>query len=326
MKGAGSMKAIFIGGCSRSGTTLLGSMLGLSPGVVCTPESQFKTEILEKGNPTQILQSPEAALHSIVRHWRFSLWNLHTDRLKELVTSPPSSYQSVLERLVHAYAQDVDPKEVEAGKETTWVDHSPSNLQYLDRLFTLFPDAVAIHLVRDGRAVAASVMPLDWGPNTAYFAARWWARNLAHGLAAESFFGPEKVLRVRYEDILIEPSAELKRICRFAGVEYDEKMPSATGFQVPLYTTEQHRWLLTGKVAKGRAAGWRQVLTEKQVALFEASAGDLLTFLGYDRRYRWPARPSNALLAKEGAVDLLYRLMNYLRKFRRKRRFVRVAR
>lgn len=314
------MNPIFIGGCDRSGTTLLGSMLGAAPGAVCTPESQFKTEILEKDNAKALLCSPKAALASIARHWRFSLWGIDNDRLEGLAAQPPSSYEALLERLVFLYAQGHPETNAAPAKPFIWVDHTPSNLRYLYRLFAMFPDAVAVHIVRDGRAVAASVLPLDWGPNTVYFAAKWWMQKLAPGLAAEHFFGPARVIRVRYEDLLADPESELKRICRFAGIQYSDKMAGVSGFQVPQYTAGQHSRLLSGEIDKGRAGSWRQALTQKQITLFEHAAGDLLSFLGYDLIDRWPAIPSNTLLAREGTTEILCRLKNYRRKFIRKRR------
>jgi hypothetical protein len=40
------MKPIFIGGCERSGTTLLGAMLGTHPRYLCVPEMKFKIDVL----------------------------------------------------------------------------------------------------------------------------------------------------------------------------------------------------------------------------------------------------------------------------------------
>ena len=41
-------KVVFIGGCSRSGTTLLGSLLGSPSNCVTTPESQFVIDTTKK--------------------------------------------------------------------------------------------------------------------------------------------------------------------------------------------------------------------------------------------------------------------------------------
>jgi hypothetical protein len=74
------------------------------------------------------------------------------------------------------------------GKEAihSWVEHSPSNSPYFDSLASLFPKARFLHLVRDGRAIAASVMPLDWGSNTIEEAAHGWVEDLAYGFLASS--------------------------------------------------------------------------------------------------------------------------------------------
>ena len=75
-----------------------------------------------------------------------------------------------------------------------------------------FPKAKYIHLLRDGRAVANSVLSLDWGPNTIPVAARSWVKNVSYGLAAESFFNNEKILRVKYENLTLKPIETLKNM------------------------------------------------------------------------------------------------------------------
>ena len=46
-----------------------------------------------------------------------------------------------------------------------WVDHTPVNLKFFMHLVKHYERAKFIHIVRDGRAVASSVIPLEWGPN-----------------------------------------------------------------------------------------------------------------------------------------------------------------
>jgi Sulfotransferase family len=71
------------------------------------------------------------------------------------------------------------------GKEEAdwWVDHTPTNLRFARLLTAWFPEARFIHIVRDpGRA--ASVMPLNWGPNTITEAALFWKRRMALALTS----------------------------------------------------------------------------------------------------------------------------------------------
>jgi hypothetical protein len=318
------MKAIFIGGCDRSGTTLLGAMLGSSPGAICTPESQFKTEILEHGEANRRLASSRLAFSAIVGHWRYAAWGLSQSDLLRLRARRHSDYGALLKDIVLGYAESLGYGKGGQALPQFWVDHTPSNIRHLDRLFSIFPDAVCLHIVRDGRAVAASVIPLDWGPSTIFFAARWWARQLSPGLAAEQYFGPKRVLRVRYEDLLAAPEAELKKICRFAGIEYVDAMCSASGFRIPRYTASQHSRLDSGKIKKSRACRWRKVLAPKQVAVFEYATGDLLAYLGYRLEQDWPARPPSASLIAEGVRESVLWMRNRVRRRKRKRRHLRL--
>ena len=58
-----------------------------------------------------------------------------------------------------------------------WVDHTPQNLIHAKLLVDLFPDARMIHIVRDGRAVANSLMRVDRGPNNIEDAANFWVNT-----------------------------------------------------------------------------------------------------------------------------------------------------
>jgi len=172
-----------------------------------------------------------------------------------------------------------------------WIDHTPTNFRRVRGLLRLFPAARFIHLVRDGRAVAASLLPLDWGPNNALHAAEFWMARCALGLAAELDLGPDRVLRVRYEDILQEPESSLRRITSFIGLDYEPEMASANASKPTRYHERQHH--LVGQApVPSRAAGWQQVLSRREVEMFEAEAGDFLETLGYQPRYGVRAMPA----------------------------------
>ena len=312
------MKTIFVGGCDRSGTTFLGSLLGAAKGAICTPESQFKTEILSAGNPEVVLSDPKIACNAIRRHWRFRVWGIDHDSLRRIDFKTLRTYPELLEKIVLNYAENVCGPGVFAVD--TWIDHTPSNIRDLEKLFALFPEAVALHVVRDGRAVAASVMPVDWGHNSIYFAAKWWAQQLTAGLAAENFFGPHKVMRVRYEDLVTQCEPVLKKICHFAGIRFSDKMMTGGGFKVPRYTTAQHKLLLGDEIDKKRVYAWEKFLTEKQINLFEFMVGDLLSYLGYQSHNQWPEKPSHADLSKVVMQEAIFWLINRTRRFARKQR------
>lgn len=270
------MKSIFIGGCGRSGTTLLGAMLGAHSVCLCTPESQFKADVFKDlyTAKKKVIDIP-AAMNMIKSHWRFKIWDI------ALGAEPPpevTSYTELIEWIVRLYGRGV-------GKPNPgiWIDHTPGNRKHADMLFDLFPESKMIHIVRDGRAVAASIMPLDWGANTIDRAAHFWQTRVSQGLAAESF-SKDRVIRVKYEELVQEPEETLKKLCSFVGIDYRQEMAGGTGYRVPQYTQKQHSLIGRNPDSK-RVTAWETSLTDRQVEIFENIAGKLLADLGYSLKY-----------------------------------------
>jgi hypothetical protein len=194
------------------------------------------------------------------------------------------SYSDGLLRLVGKYGECV-------GKPSSrfWIDHTPANIRSAVTLAELYPQAKFIHMVRDGRGVASSILPLDWGPNTIDGAAEWWTESVAYGLAAESWGGVQRIIRMRYEDLVLNFESTVKTLCSFLGLDYQPAMLKADGFKVPGYTTNQHS--LVGSVPQpSRVNAWERSLTGRQIEIFEAIAGELLRYLGYELRFGLRAR------------------------------------
>jgi hypothetical protein len=115
-----------------------------------------------------------------------------------------------------------------------------ANNQRIPFLSAAFPTARFVHLIRDGRAVAYSLTRVDWwedgvvwwygdtprrwrerGGDPWELAAIHWVRELAsigEGLGAVA---PERRLELRYEELVGEPVAVLRRVADFAGLADD---------------------------------------------------------------------------------------------------------
>jgi hypothetical protein len=280
------MIPVFIGGCSRSGTTLLGGMLGGHPDCIATPESPFKihplaAQVRRRGN-----RLIERDIDLVLSDWFFATWNVVISRTELIGDRTPASLGDLMQRLVAAYAR-------RNGRDECfryWIDHTPANIRYVRTLLEHFPTAKIIHLVRDGRAVAASVMKLDWGPNTPKDTARWWTSYVSFGLAAEHALPQDRILRVRYEDLITAPRETLERIGCFCGFDIQPRMFSGQGFAVPAYTARQHR-LVAGPLQPERIDSWKRELTERQIEIFEHYTGEALDYLGYELQSGLLAQP-----------------------------------
>ena len=311
-----SRRPVFIVGCSRSGTTLLGAMLGAHMHCLCIPESQFKTQILPSVGIARMRMNVLEALEAISLNYRFKIWDMPLDTAALAEDKTVKTYAELIEWLVVLYGR-------KCRKENwhVWVDHTPGNIEYLDLLFDLFPAAKAIHLVRDGRGVTASILPLDWGANTITEAAHWWLEKMSFGLAAELRWGPDRIERIRYEDLVSEPARTLKRICAFVGLEYEDAILEASGFQVPKYTESQHV-LIGRKVDPSRADAWKESLSQRDIEIFEAIARDFLAYLKYEPMFGVRARRATRSERRQANRRQFFRrkIFNKVRKWRRKRK------
>lgn len=307
------MIPVFIGGCDRSGTTLLGSLIGKELRAVVTPESQFKDVILDKLRTGYL---DDADVVRAVHHWRLALWELDAAILARIggEAIAQKNVSSFLIGLVSAYANK------HGIASSVWIDHTPSNLQFAKMLTELFPGALFLHIVRDPRAVYASVKHLDWGPRTPTSAAQWWLSRLAFALAAEQAL-PGRILRVRFEDLVSEPRKTIENVRQFIAAQVDiSSTPGrATDFLVPTYSIAQHR-LVAAPPDASRIRAWRQSLTDREIAILEALLRDSLLYFGYSPEFPGAPLPNALELLRFGIEDFFFDHFVSVLRFRRRRR------
>ncbi|MBM4256138.1 MAG: sulfotransferase [Deltaproteobacteria bacterium] len=312
------MHPLFIGGCERSGTTLLGAMLGSHREYLCVPEMQFKFDIcrLAAADHEDAVDA-SALLRAVGQRSSFRIWELGLD--EPMLPQQPMTCRELMEWLVQLYG-----KKVNKPTPRFWVDHTPKNIRYARTLFQCFPDAKMLHIVRDGRAVEASVLPLDWGPNTIENAARFWAECLAYGFAAEIRW-PRQVIRVRYEDLVRDPHHTLQSVCTALAIPFDPIMSEVRGFQVPPYTANQHS--LTGhRPNPTRVNSWERNLSSRQIEIFESLTTDLLTILGYEPRFGLAAQKATRREILTADIQELYKKSFSNRRRKRQRKIAAIPR
>lgn len=269
---------VFVFSAPRSGTTMLGAMLGANSAAVALPEAPFIGYLHYRYLRDADRVPAQTIVDEINGNFRLPHWEI--GRLNDRFSPPESlddaGYGQLIESMVRAFIE-----RQEASGIRTWIEHSPVHSRYVESLRRVFPKARFVHLVRDGRAVAASTLPLDWGANTIREAASGWLEDIAYGVTAEQRLGSDVCLRTHYEALLLSPQETLKAICDFLSMPYESDMVGGRGFHVPEYTRSQHE-LVGREPDKERVSAWRQALTEREVKIFEDSAGPMLLRLGYD--------------------------------------------
>lgn len=144
------MKCVFVVGCPRSGTTLLQAVLAAHPGIATVPETHFASKIRGRwaGLSTPFVW-PRAARIQLQAHRRTTEW---TGTSVVPWSFRPGPYH-------RAFAAAVTAFTARKGA-TVWLEKSPIHLRYIDELARHHPEARFVHIVRDGRAVTASLVDL----------------------------------------------------------------------------------------------------------------------------------------------------------------------
>jgi hypothetical protein len=75
-----------------------------------------------------------------------------------------------------------------------------------------------IHMIRDGRDVASSVVSQGWGPDDFFEALSWWERRVSEDERASSELPPEQLLIVCFEDFVTDDRERTyRRLLDFIG-------------------------------------------------------------------------------------------------------------
>jgi hypothetical protein len=158
------------------------------------------------------------------------------------------------------------------------IDSSKSPVR-LKLLYMLHPDRVRVlHLVRDGRAVAASAMRRrDVSASTA---ARIWKRDNQNIAVMLRSIPRHLKLGVRYEALCEDPERELDRICHFLDLEFESGMTTLWAREV--HNIPGNPMLFDRHVRTIRKdERWRRDLADTDLEAFGRAAGRLNRSLGY---------------------------------------------
>lgn len=276
---------IFLVGCDRSGTTLLRLLLDRSPSLHIPPESGFLTELAERSEDYADFTSSRArwffirdlqASNATSRTRAFDIFDLTVEEAERvLAEAAPTDYAGAAAALFTAAAAN-------RGKPR-WGDKTPRYVLYVDQLASLFADSLFVHIIRDPRAVAASIRAAGWGGSFAG-AAAFWMERVGAGRRAGARLGPERYREVRYENLVRDPERELRSLCEWLGVDYAPEMLDfhrGSGQEIPAAHLDLFP-LITSPVDASRAEAWKEQLDRSAIADIEAIAGEAMTELGYE--------------------------------------------
>jgi hypothetical protein len=257
----------FIVGSRGSGIGLLRSMLDAHPQLAIPPETGFLPRALGA-----LFGNDQRQRHSFLetlfpdQAGRWSDFGIGQDAfMRELEGITPFRLDEALRCFYQMYA-------ARFGKGR-WGDRTSSYGKHMRVIEQVLPEACFIHIVRDGRDVAASLRDRASSPGADMAAlARQWRRDI-RAIRHQSL-GVRHYLELRYEYLVLDTETCLKDICDFIAIDY---LPTLKRGLRPADSASLFRW--------------RQTLSIRQKNEYEAVAGGLLTALDYSPAVLEPETP-----------------------------------
>jgi LPS sulfotransferase NodH len=272
---------VLILGVRRSGTTLLRVVLDRSAELAVPDESYFVPQLAERHGAAIDVDD---FVDDLRRLPTLREWDVPVEEVR------PRLRQGM--PLGEAIAAVYETYAARRGK-ARWGDKTPMYMAHLPLLERLFPTALYVHLIRDGRDAATSFLSMPRGivtegwahPRTpAGFACQW--RTEVEAARALGRRAGTRYREVRYEDLVRAPAAVVERVCGFAGLAFEPSM-LAYADEVDV-SAKPHQQRLREAPRPG-VRNWRSELSADDAAAFEAVAGALLAALGYETGPRPPA-------------------------------------
>jgi len=268
-------RAIFIGGCGRSGTTLLRELLTRHPSIACGPETSMF------GLPFNV--------DNIVQAWILDHDEVQrgVDSASNLIDFAGWFYEKYLLRV---------------EKKPRWADKTPNNVRVTGKLLTWYPQSRFIHMIRDGRDVVCSlrhhpkertvngqIVKINRTNPISQCAARW-LNDTAAGIP---FRNHPRYLEVRYEDLVDETEFELRRICNFIEEPFLSEMMNSGSSSQAMWRKSQlaNNHNADRPVSRTSIGRWQRDLSLEERKIFVDIAGELLIALGYAPDHSWSTAP-----------------------------------
>lgn len=235
---------VFSGGTGRSGTTLVGKILGKHPrvhagkpyeikfltgrdGLLDLLNNNLKPEQPKNSNVKKFsiflgrTSQPNATL-SQVSNFRAKItqdwWQREGKRggtaglvqgfdfqdLEQKLETLESSYFTHPVCSTRKFFYEFMASNKYIAKEEFIVDTTPTNIERSHEISQFLGDARFIHMQRDGRDTISSVLKEPWGPNEPMKAIQWWKSKILKAKTATSQLHSDAILDVTLEDLVGE--------------------------------------------------------------------------------------------------------------------------
>jgi len=196
----------FITGYPRSGTTMVASLMGRNKAIFVPAESHFFRSFLI----TRKSISKDDFITDFLNDKRLN--DIYTDR--EVIIKcvyDNNNYTQAFACVLHKLAADNNKNII--GEKT------PSHILNYPSILLAYPDCRFIYVLRDGRDCVYSNLKETWTHNNPYKHAAEWNLHIRQMESLKKKY-QDRILIVKYEDILNNPDALCAQMTSFIGVKF----------------------------------------------------------------------------------------------------------
>lgn len=319
-------RACFIAGAAKSGTTLLVSLLDSHPELLVMPQdtAYFPTVLTKYHDRGRRAQFDYLTKKS----WTNVLFGYQAKRggqdyagfpkqeflttFERIAFDPKNAQRDLLVLMMESYAQVTG---VPIERIRRWVEKTPANRNYVTEIFARFPSAKLLVTMRDPRALLAAQIALEKTRKTrrfsVYYVVAHW--RTAARLAKKIRTGEIPGLVVGYEDLALDPSRWMQKVCDYLHIEFNPEIvlnPTKVGRS---WTGNSAAGVRFSEISTAPVTRWQNELNEDEIGWVEWHCGDLMPEFGYEprlnrRALRHFARPIRGERAKEYLKSRAYSL------------------
>lgn len=268
---------VFVVGSARSGTTLLYDTLLSSGGfALYLGESNIFNFLAPRSGDLSVLKNRRKMLDVWLGSRLHRASGLDRDKIEHQIENDCRNAGDFLRIVMGALA-------LQQGAHR-WASNAPEEILHLRRIKETIPEALIIHMIRDGRDVSVSlsekryIRPFPWKEReTPEGAALYWEWIVRKGRAAAAWLGNDYI-EVRFEELVSEPRSVLRRLSDFLDHDLDYEQIH----QHPVGTVARPNTSFRGRSDFNPLARWKKQLTPVQLSRIEALVGGTLSELGYE--------------------------------------------
>jgi hypothetical protein len=267
---------IFIAGLERTGTSLLYALLASHPSIAMTRRTNWWTFFYDRYGDLARDENLDRILADMRRYRRHRKLQLDFDRLRGDFLSGERSY-------CRLYAL-MQAQNAERLGRPRWGDKSLHTERYAETVFRCFPESRIIHIIRDPRDRYASVLK------------RWRSKRGGVGSATAAWLAsvelaaanreryPDRYRVLEYETLVRDPEGTMRSVCDFIEERFEPallRMEGAAEFRESGGNSSYGKFA-AGDISPRSIGRFRGVLSDRQVAFVQRTAGRQMTMHGYE--------------------------------------------